>query len=761
MFRPIVIVTCLIYLVQAHPDERLSTKQFMAKYGYPIEDHSVTTQDGYILTAQRIPHSPNGQKPTRVVLLVHGMGGKGANYLILGPPDALAFYMSDRGYDVWLFNARGTELSRKHKTLNPNRDRKKFWNFSWNEIALFDLPATIDYIVRKTGADKLFYVGHSQGTTSCLIMLSEVPEINDRISAAALLAPAVFLNLTKSPILTAASKLAGLAQVTSKSPLNLWMAVYFSKPKRLLGMFNWYELPMPNSPMLNNILLSLCRPPMDDLCLDIVYLIGGPTSGLVDKSIVPMALKFGISGIASKQIFHYGQVILSGEFKKYDYGSKGNLKMYNNTKPPLYQLHNVRAPMALFYSVEDPFGNNLMMEKLKIFLPNVALDNQMSLPNWNHLDFILARNLRQETQIIKKHNYPVEEHTITTADSYVLKTFRIPHGQQGKPESRNVVLLGHGLASSSDDWILLGPDSLAYHLVDSGFDVWLFNARGTRHSRKHLKLDPEANATDFWNFSWEEIGLYDLPANIDYILNHTGAAKLFYVGHSQGGTANLVMLSQLPKMNEKIMAASLLAPAVYFVNEKSVALLKVVAVLFSPRVRKISFYEFPPKSSSHLTDISNQLCSFPGLITMCYNTIYFGAQLENHPIDQKLIPLIVQHAPSTLSTKQIHHYTQIMQSGEFKRFDYGTRRNLKTYGFSKPPVFDLSRITTPMLIFYGNGDFLASPLSVQKITNELTNQHEVVEVPFDGFDHVDFLWARNAKELIYEKTLEMFQKYVN
>lgn len=58
----------------------------MAKYGYPIEDHTITTQDGYILTAQRIPHSPNGQKPhkTRVVLLVHGMGGKGANYLILG-----------------------------------------------------------------------------------------------------------------------------------------------------------------------------------------------------------------------------------------------------------------------------------------------------------------------------------------------------------------------------------------------------------------------------------------------------------------------------------------------------------------------------------------------------------------------------------------------------------------------------------------------------------------------------------------------------
>lgn len=144
-----------------------------------------------------------------------------------------------------------------------------------------------------------------------------------------------------------------------------------------------------------------------------------------------MAIKFGISGLASKQMFHYGQVILSGthanppsllrlslsfvgDFKKYDYGSKTNLQMYNSTKPPLYQLHNVKAPIALFYSAEDPFGNTLvlphgkhidtefklfvsqMVEKLKTFLPNVALDNQMTLPSWNHLDFVLARNVRQE-----------------------------------------------------------------------------------------------------------------------------------------------------------------------------------------------------------------------------------------------------------------------------------------------------------------------------------------------------------------------------
>lgn len=98
------------------------------------------TPDGYILGAQRIP----SKKSEKVVLLVHGLGGNAENFILLGsvlvnsarilnfllgPPDAMAFYFADRGYDVWMFNARGTGHSRRHQTLNANWDRKKYWNF--------------------------------------------------------------------------------------------------------------------------------------------------------------------------------------------------------------------------------------------------------------------------------------------------------------------------------------------------------------------------------------------------------------------------------------------------------------------------------------------------------------------------------------------------------------------------------------------------------------------------------------------------------
>lgn len=40
--------------------------------------------------------------------------------------------------------------------------------------------------------------------------------------------------------------------------------------------------------------------------------------------------------------------------------------------------------------------------------------------------------------------------------------------------------------------------------------------------------------SDYWNFSWPEMGMYDCPAQVDYVRKHTGNEKVTYIGHSQG-----------------------------------------------------------------------------------------------------------------------------------------------------------------------------------------------------------------------------------
>lgn len=68
------------------------------------------------------------------------------------------------------------------------------------------------------------------------------------------------------------------------------------------------------------------------------------------------------AGSSVKQLMHFAQEILSGHFRKYDYGIVGNLIKYGKLTPPDYALENVTAPVALFYSQNDWFANVIVSE---------------------------------------------------------------------------------------------------------------------------------------------------------------------------------------------------------------------------------------------------------------------------------------------------------------------------------------------------------------------------------------------------------------
>lgn len=133
---------------------------------------------------------------------MHGLLASSACWVVMRPEISLAYALSDLGYDVWMGNARGNMYSRKHISLNPDgkrSERKQFWEFSWHEIGYYDLPAMIDYTLKKTGYKKLHYIGHSQGTTSFFVMASERPDYNDKILTMQALAPVAFMSNLRSP----------------------------------------------------------------------------------------------------------------------------------------------------------------------------------------------------------------------------------------------------------------------------------------------------------------------------------------------------------------------------------------------------------------------------------------------------------------------------------------------------------------------------------------------------------------------------------
>merc|ERR1719285_1714088 len=107
----------------------------------------------------------------------------------------MAFWLSDRGIDVWMGNSRGTTYSLGHDTLSP--DDPKYWNFSFDELAAHDFPTMINYVLNATGAKQLIYVGYSQGSLIAFTGLSIDPSLSGKIKKYIALAPVAYLGNVK------------------------------------------------------------------------------------------------------------------------------------------------------------------------------------------------------------------------------------------------------------------------------------------------------------------------------------------------------------------------------------------------------------------------------------------------------------------------------------------------------------------------------------------------------------------------------------
>ena len=73
------------------PTPVVNASSLIEAAGYPCEDHLVTTDDGFILHASRMPQRDNENAP--VVILQHGLIDSAATWVQLSPKDGGLPYM--------------------------------------------------------------------------------------------------------------------------------------------------------------------------------------------------------------------------------------------------------------------------------------------------------------------------------------------------------------------------------------------------------------------------------------------------------------------------------------------------------------------------------------------------------------------------------------------------------------------------------------------------------------------------------------------
>lgn len=67
-----------------------------------------------------------------------------------------AYLFASAGFDVWLMNTRGGPFGSKHRHLDSEKNRIKFYDFSLLEIGSFDYSAQIDYAISATNYSQVF-----------------------------------------------------------------------------------------------------------------------------------------------------------------------------------------------------------------------------------------------------------------------------------------------------------------------------------------------------------------------------------------------------------------------------------------------------------------------------------------------------------------------------------------------------------------------------------------------------------------------------
>lgn len=158
----------------------------------------------------------------------------------------------------------------------------------------------------------------------------------------------------------------------------------------------------------------------------------------------------------------------------------------------------------------------------------------------------LDKDLTTEKRVTK-YGYTMLTHEVTTDDGYILEMVQVHKNGMFVNSWASAVLMQHGLSSSGDMWLKNGDHSPALLLADAGFNVFLGNNRGNKYSRTHKTLDIETNPKDYFDFSFHEMGEYDVAAMVNKIYSLTWKSKISYVGHSQGTTQMFSALAENKK----------------------------------------------------------------------------------------------------------------------------------------------------------------------------------------------------------------------
>jgi len=366
-------------------------------------------------------------------------------------------------------------------------------------------------------------------------------------------------------------------------------------------------------------------------------------------------------------------------------------------------------------------------------------------------------------EYLLSHGYAVQTHKVITEDGYILTLWRIPRnlsytGPRGPP-----VLLHHGIMDTGFSFLFQSIEkNLPIMLVDHGnFDVWIANSRGNIESLEHVTKNSQDYSGDYWDFSWDEMATYDLPAVIKYISAETEHEKIKYVCHSQGCTILLALsCMNLDFINKHIEQVVMLAPALYFIHQKSWILRFLLE-----KFEVLGIFDFLHLKNGFAMPSMSWLSKFLGnhfpRLWLAILNLFLGRTNEEH-IDINRVPVIASHELGGTSLQNMKHWDQGLDSDKFRKMDFGEKENIKRYGQPTAPEYNITNlkfVQFPSAIYAFENDTLITPEAVKRLSDLLPEGSTKIELVKDA-NHVSGYWGEITAKGIFPFIELLFQRKV-
>jgi pimeloyl-ACP methyl ester carboxylesterase len=316
----------------------------------------------------------------------------------------------------------------------------------------------------------------------------------------------------------------------------------------------------------------------------------------------------------------------------------------------------------------------------------------------------------------------------------------------------DVVLLVHGLTSSSDLFIMPEQHNLVSYLLDNGFtDVWALDFRMSCR----FPYDPETHS-----YTLDDIAAWDHPAALAELRRHIGDRRVHVVAHCLGSLSFMMSLfaGLLPDIASVTCNSVALTPHVPAWSRVKLQLgppvFQYLAGISSLDPR---FAASPVLTRdwalARLVDLAHRECD----VSACHMLSFMWG--SGHPAmyeHDNLLPVTHQRMADLCSScglNYFRHVAKMVRAGHAVKYD--SRRHPDLPG---DYLAGADKVTTPVLLLTGdhNRVFTDSNIVCYQLLSKIApGRHELEILP--GYGHLDPIVGKDSHLDVFPRILQFLK----